>query len=76
MQMQKPQITVLDPRNRLLGEEHPKTISAMNNLVITYDNLGKYANAEKLQIKALDLRNRLLGEEHPDTINAMNILPY
>ena len=43
----------------------------MGNLAITYQSLGKYADAEKLQIKVLDLRNRLLGEEHPDTILAM-----
>jgi hypothetical protein len=38
-------------RNRLLGEDHPDTITAMNNLAITYESLGKYADAEKLEIK-------------------------
>jgi tetratricopeptide (TPR) repeat protein len=48
--------------------------SAMGNLAITYESLGKYADAEKLQIQVLDMRSRLLGEEHPDTISAMNNL--
>ena len=60
--------------NRILGEEHPDTIWAMGNLAITYDSLGKYADAEKLQIKVLDMRNRLFGKEHPDIISAMNNL--
>jgi hypothetical protein len=38
-------------RNRLLGEEHPDTIIAMSNLAITYESLGKYADAEKLKSK-------------------------
>ena len=60
-------------RNRLLGEEHPDTIRAMDNLAATYMSLGKYADAEKLQIQVLDMRSRLF-EEHPDTINVMENL--
>ena len=58
-------------RNRLLGEEHPHTITAMNNIAKRYCSLRKYADAEKLQIKALDMSNRFLGEEHPHTILAI-----
>ena len=68
------QIQVVDMRNRLLGEEHPKTINAMNNLANTYASLGKYADAEKLHNQVLDMRNRLLGKEHPKTISAMKNL--
>jgi hypothetical protein len=62
---------VLDARNRILGVEHPDTIRAMANLAATYQNLGKYTEAEKLEMQVLDARNRILGVEHPDTINAM-----
>ena len=68
---EKLQIQVLDLRNKLLGQEHPDTISAICNLANTYHCLGNYAKAEKLQIQVLDLRNRCLGQEHPDTITAM-----
>ena len=61
-------------RNRLLGEEHPVTVSAMNNLAGTYASLGKYTDAEKLKSKVLDLRTRCIGEEHPVTISAMGNL--
>jgi hypothetical protein len=43
---EKLQVQVLDMRNRLLGEDHPDTINAMNNLAIIYKCLGKCANAE------------------------------
>jgi hypothetical protein len=56
---------------RILGVEHPDTITAMANLAATYQNLGKYTEAEKLKIHVLDTRNRILGVEHPDTITAM-----
>jgi len=36
---EKVEIKVLDMRNRLLGEEHPDTISAVNNLATTYQTL-------------------------------------
>ncbi|KIK05193.1 hypothetical protein K443DRAFT_642438, partial [Laccaria amethystina LaAM-08-1] len=70
------QIQVLDARSRIIGEEHPGTISAMGHLAHTYERLGKYADAEELQIKVLDLRNIFLGEEHPDTILAQGDLAH
>ncbi|KIK05404.1 hypothetical protein K443DRAFT_641160 [Laccaria amethystina LaAM-08-1] len=40
----------------------------MGNLALTYSNLGKYTEAEKLQVQVLDARCRVLGEGHPDTV--------
>jgi hypothetical protein len=54
--------------------EHPETINAMGHLAITYGNLGKYAEAEKLQVQVLDAKNRILGVEHPEMTNAMGHL--
>ena len=54
---------------RLLGEEHPTTISAMYNLAVTLGDLGNYDEALKLQQQALTLFKKILGEEHPYTIN-------
>jgi tetratricopeptide (TPR) repeat protein len=68
---EKLEMQVLDARNRILGVEHPDTITAMANLASTYRNLGKYTEAEKLEMQVLDARNRILGVEHPDTITAM-----
>jgi len=41
---------------------------------ITYHNLGKYTEAEKLEIQVLNARNKILGEEHPDMVLAMGNL--
>jgi tetratricopeptide (TPR) repeat protein len=65
------EIEVLNKRNKILGVEHPDTITAMGNLASTYVNLGKYTEAEKLQMQVLGASNRILGVEHPHTINAM-----
>ena len=67
---EKLQIQVLETRNRILGVKHPDTITAMENLAVTYGHLGKYMEAEELEIQVLDA----IGEEHPHTINAMACL--
>ena len=59
---------VLDTRSKILGVEHPDTISAMEHLGATYVALGKYTEVEKLMSQVGDARNRILGVEHPDTI--------
>ena len=59
---------------RILGMEHPDTITAMGNIAVTYQCLGKYTEAEKLEIQVLDARNKILGVEHPNTIKALENL--
>jgi tetratricopeptide (TPR) repeat protein/predicted Ser/Thr protein kinase len=61
-------------RRRLLGEDHPDTLSVMNDLSTVYRDEGKYAQAEPLASNVLEIRRRLLGEEHPDTLDSMNAL--
>ena len=53
---------------RVLGEEHPDTLTSAANLATTYRALGKYAEAEKIELDVLATRKRVLGEEHPDTL--------
>jgi nucleoside phosphorylase/tetratricopeptide (TPR) repeat protein len=65
---------VLNRRSRLFGEEHPSTISAMNNLANTLGDQGQLDEAAKMFKEVLEKRKRILGEEHPDTISAMNNL--
>jgi hypothetical protein len=63
-----------DARRRLLGAEHPDTLTSMNNLAETLHALGELAGARELQEQALDGRRRLLGPEHPDTLGSINNL--
>jgi tetratricopeptide (TPR) repeat protein len=65
---------VLDGFRRLLGSEHPTTLSAMNNLALTLLALGDAAGAAALHRQVLDARRRLLGPEHPDTLGSMSNL--
>ena len=49
--------------NRVLGPEHNLTIGAKENLAITLDQEGKYAEAEKLEREVLNIRRRVAGAE-------------
>ncbi|MBI2305846.1 MAG: tetratricopeptide repeat protein [Rhodocyclales bacterium] len=57
-----------------LGEEHPNTISSINNLASTLQAQGDLAGAQVLQESALAIQRRVLGEEHPDTLTSINNL--
>ncbi|KEP46281.1 kinesin light chain, partial [Rhizoctonia solani 123E] len=59
---------------QVLGDEHPSTLTSMNNLALTYSDLGRHDEAEQLQVKVLDTRKRVLGEEHPSTLMSMHNL--
>ncbi len=64
----------LEIQRRVFGPEHPDTLFSMNNLAVSYDGLGKHAQAEALFNQTLDLKRRVLGPEHPSTLNTMNEL--
>ncbi|KAF8179807.1 hypothetical protein K438DRAFT_1842852 [Mycena galopus ATCC 62051] len=68
------QVVVLEKWRQSLSDEHPDTLTAMNNLASTYHSLGQFEDAEKLQLVALEKRRKILGDEHPDTLTAMNNL--
>ncbi|KAM0293719.1 hypothetical protein ACHAPM_011519 [Fusarium culmorum] len=65
---------VLEKRQRILGDEHPDTIWAMNNLAATLSDQGKLDEAASMMKEVLEKRQRILGDEHPSTISAMNNL--
>ena len=58
---------VLADSERLLGNEHPDTITARTSLASTLLNLGDHRRARRLQAQLLADSERLLGSEHPDT---------
>ena len=61
-------------RERVLGREHPDTLTSVNNLAQLYRRQGRYTEAEQLQRRSLDARERGLGREHPDTLATVNNL--
>ena len=58
----------MEMRMKLLGAEHPDTLTSMENIAVTYCNQGKWIEAEQLQVQVMDMRKKLLGAEHPDTL--------
>jgi hypothetical protein len=51
-------LRVLNLREKMLGPEHPNTLTSMANLAKTYSDQGKYGEAEELDLKVLDLRKK------------------
>ncbi|OCL04768.1 hypothetical protein AOQ84DRAFT_300209, partial [Glonium stellatum] len=61
---------------RVLGPEHPSTLTSMANLASTYRKKGRWDEAEELQAKELKICSRVLGPEHPDTLTSMANLAF
>ncbi|KJZ69219.1 hypothetical protein HIM_11398 [Hirsutella minnesotensis 3608] len=64
-------VDAVDIRKRVLGEEHPDTLSSMAWLASTYSSQGRWKEAEEVQLRAMETSKRLLGEEHPNTLSSM-----
>ncbi|KAK1020895.1 hypothetical protein LTS16_026848, partial [Friedmanniomyces endolithicus] len=65
------EVKVMETRVRVLGGEHPDTLTSMANLAATYWNQGRWKEAEELEVKVMETRVRVLGGEHPDTLTSM-----
>jgi tetratricopeptide (TPR) repeat protein len=61
-------------RTKVLGAEHPSTLTSMANLASTYRNQGRWKEAEELKVRVIQTRKRVLGEEHPETLTSINNL--
>ncbi|KAF8143450.1 hypothetical protein K438DRAFT_1783749 [Mycena galopus ATCC 62051] len=70
----KLEINTLEKRGEILGDDHPETLTVMNNLASTYQSLGQIQDAEQLQLVVLERRRKILGAEHINTLTAMNNL--
>ncbi|KID85971.1 kinesin light chain [Metarhizium guizhouense ARSEF 977] len=64
----------LQLKEKVLGKEHPSTLSSMNNLALVLSYLGKYEEAKQMHRQTLQLKEKVLGKEHPDTLDSMNNL--
>ena len=61
-------------RHRLLGDEHPDTLTSMNNLAEILRAQNKLDDARKILEQVLEISRRILGDEHPHTFKSMNNL--
>ncbi|EDU51259.1 kinesin light chain [Pyrenophora tritici-repentis Pt-1C-BFP] len=67
-------VQVMQSRKRVLGHEHPDTLSSMTNLASTYWNQGRWKEAEELGVQVMQSRKKVLGGEHPDMLISMGNL--
>src|SRR5262249_30088760 len=65
---------VLEARLLVLGPDHPDTLRAKGNLVVSMADSGDNAGAERLAREALEGRMRVLGPRNPDTLSSAAIL--
>ena len=57
-----------------LGEKHPTTLSALNNLATLTRAVGDLERAELLYMEVVELRREVLGNLHAQTLNSLNNL--
>ncbi len=65
---------VVDLRRKVLGPDHPDTLTSMSDLADAYRVQSAYKQAEPLFSKVLETRRRVLGGENPATLSSMNEL--
>ena len=64
----------METRKKILGLEHPYTLTSMHNLALTFKSQGQWRMAEELFIQVVEIRKRVLGVEHPDTLASIKSL--
>jgi tetratricopeptide (TPR) repeat protein len=67
---------VLADRERVLGSDHPHTMTSRNNLAYAYQSAGRLSDAVPLYQRALSDRERVLGSDHPHAMASRNNLAY
>ena len=61
-------------KSRVLGPEHPATLTSASNLAGVLRSMGELAAAERISHRTHKVRRRTLGPEHPDTLASANNL--
>ncbi|CUS09496.1 unnamed protein product, partial [Tuber aestivum] len=64
----------LEGREKILGPDHPDTLTSVNNLALVLREQGKYGESEKMHRHALEGREKILGPDHPNTLTSVNNL--
>ncbi|KAJ7327429.1 hypothetical protein DFH08DRAFT_1026306 [Mycena albidolilacea] len=65
---------ILFNKQRDLGENHPETLKAMENLAWLHHELGKYVSARDLRLTVLEKYQILGGEDNPTALQVMEAL--
>ncbi|KAI9684109.1 MAG: hypothetical protein M1829_003379 [Trizodia sp. TS-e1964] len=65
---------LIELREKVLGPEHPDTLTSMSNLAGVINHQGKYEEAEAMNRHVTELSEKVLRPEHPDTLTSMSNL--
>ncbi|ODM22487.1 hypothetical protein SI65_00075 [Aspergillus cristatus] len=68
------EVQMLERCKKVLGSEHPDTLTSMNNLASAYWNQGRWKEAEELFVQVMETQKQVLGPDHPSTLTSMNNL--
>ena len=60
----------MEARKRVLGQEHPDTLTSMANLAHTLHSIGRMDDAITMMTDAVTYLTSKLGVHHPDTIQS------
>lgn len=58
------ELQVADARNRVLGEEHPNSLTSVANLASIYVDQDRLKEAEVLEVQIMEKTRGLFGDEH------------
>ena len=73
-EIERVQRQTVEDRQKMLGPDHPETLTSLNNLTQALFYRGQYKEAVALYRQALTGRERILGQGHLDTIKSLNNL--
>ena len=76
-----PQVIVIGEQlvadqERVLGPDHPDTLTSRNDLAIAYWDVGRTDEAITLHEQTLTDQEQTLGPDHPETLRSRNNLAY
>jgi len=68
---------VITIRKEKFGANHPRTLSAINNLAAVENNLGQFDKAQELMVQVIDAKTEMIGAAHLSTlISRTNLLSF
>ncbi len=65
---------VMETRKRVLGHEHPDTLTSMNNLAWTFWSLDRKKEAIQLMSEVVQYSEKRKGSDHPHTVQSIHVL--
>ena len=69
-------VELLPDRERVLGPDHPDTLTTRHNVAYWTGVRGNIAEALRLFKELLADRERILGPDHPDTLTTRHNIAY